>query len=875
MRTVKATAMNDVSSRSHAIFQLIFTQIKVTRQGDEEVRTERVSRISMVDLAGSERSGQINAGRGERLKEGNVINQSLSTLGKVISTLAERGKAKKAIHVPYRESTLTWLLKDSLGGNSKTVMLAAISPAGDNYEETLSTLRYANQAKNIVNKAVVNEDATATMVRKLNEEIEALRKQLEMAHVGGALPTADARGSGSGPDGLPLGPEGSDYMSVEDLEESERLMDNLTRSWEDKLVATMEMQAQRAEALRQHGILINEGEDTPVGVMAPRSTPYLLKLSAGGSAGECLVYYLKEGLTVVVQRGTTFEADEDEEEPLRLIELDGTAIEAEHCEFHCVNLEGETMVSLVPLDAEAIKVNDRYINKPLRLKAGDIIHLSDAHVYRYDNPEEPQAYIPLPPSATMRGVAPNRAAPAGLMPAPPGFEPHTPQDPDSGGGGNDAASSFGGSSSTMDDDDGLSSAADASETSNGSGSGSPAMRARLSEARAEAKFEYTPADEDKLLSALITDTQPQHTHFKLLPAYGVYLMCRHCQSEPHGARMSELLEKVAMLVSMNVMNASDVATLAFWLANASEMSMALRSDYTLAAFGCAGPQQKLAETAQEAFAQMLSEVKKRLRPGIPALLSDTSALAANGMGGLLGSPAGSESRRASLTGGAGSGRSSVSGPVDDPAVANVHYILDTLEAVHRVARGCLVSAGITSQLFQSIYYFIGAEAFNVFISDTNMFRCDKGLVIRYNLSLLTEWAAKHGLKVERHLRHITQASQLLQAQKVSLQYLDMICDACADLNSLQVEKILRHYRPGTDEEAVPVTLIDCVKGRFLASMDPQVQEDESVGNRVQLNRNPDFLLPFRLSGETHMSRRLVRESRGGVGLRGCVGLQRG
>ncbi|EDQ91013.1 uncharacterized protein MONBRDRAFT_15748, partial [Monosiga brevicollis MX1] len=181
MRTVKATAMNDVSSRSHAIFQLIFTQTAVIERGSKRVEQERVSKISLVDLAGSERSGQINAGKSDRMKEGNVINQSLSTLGKVISTLADKGRGKKGQHVPYRESVLTWLLRESLGGNSKTLMLAAISPAAINYEETLSTLRYANQAKNIVNRAVVNEDATATMVRQLNEEIERLRLELASA----------------------------------------------------------------------------------------------------------------------------------------------------------------------------------------------------------------------------------------------------------------------------------------------------------------------------------------------------------------------------------------------------------------------------------------------------------------------------------------------------------------------------------------------------------------------------------------------------------------------------------------------------------------------------------------------------------------------
>lgn len=153
---------------------------------------------SLVDLAGSERANSTGA-TGQRLKEGANINKSLTTLGKVISALAaqssadhpaKKGKKGKAEEfIPYRDSVrpcplsrflfsrsfkvLTWLLKDSLGGNSKTAMIAAISPA--DYEETLSTLRYADQAKKIKNKAVVNEDPNAKLVRELKEELEMLR----------------------------------------------------------------------------------------------------------------------------------------------------------------------------------------------------------------------------------------------------------------------------------------------------------------------------------------------------------------------------------------------------------------------------------------------------------------------------------------------------------------------------------------------------------------------------------------------------------------------------------------------------------------------------------------------------------------------------
>lgn len=126
-----------------------------------------------VDLAGSERANSTGA-TGERLKEGSNINKSLSTLGKVIQALA-KGKGS---FVPYRESVLTMLLRNALGGNSKTIMIAALSPADINYDETLSTLRYADQAKQIKNKAVVNESPTEKLIRELKEQIEDLKTQL-------------------------------------------------------------------------------------------------------------------------------------------------------------------------------------------------------------------------------------------------------------------------------------------------------------------------------------------------------------------------------------------------------------------------------------------------------------------------------------------------------------------------------------------------------------------------------------------------------------------------------------------------------------------------------------------------------------------------
>ncbi|KAL2865176.1 kinesin-3 family protein uncB [Aspergillus lucknowensis] len=176
-RTVASTKMNDTSSRSHAVFTITLKQIHHDLSTDET--TERTARIRLVDLAGSERAKSTEA-TGQRLREGSNINKSLTTLGRVIAALADpkqgrQGKRKGKEIVPYRDSILTWLLKDSLGGNSKTAMIACISPT--DYEETLSTLRYADQAKHIRTRARVNQDhlSAAERDRQIEEMAETIR----------------------------------------------------------------------------------------------------------------------------------------------------------------------------------------------------------------------------------------------------------------------------------------------------------------------------------------------------------------------------------------------------------------------------------------------------------------------------------------------------------------------------------------------------------------------------------------------------------------------------------------------------------------------------------------------------------------------------
>lgn len=177
-RRVGQTLMNSTSSRSHSVVMLQLHQY--TGKEDE---AGRHCKIVLVDLAGSERPAFASGGDQARFKEGVEINKSLTALGNVIAALAEGKK-----HVPFRDSVLTCLLRESLGGNSRTAMIAAVSPADSNFDESMSTLRFADRAKHIVNKAVVNEDPAEARLREMQEEIDRLRAQLNGTDGGGQAP---------------------------------------------------------------------------------------------------------------------------------------------------------------------------------------------------------------------------------------------------------------------------------------------------------------------------------------------------------------------------------------------------------------------------------------------------------------------------------------------------------------------------------------------------------------------------------------------------------------------------------------------------------------------------------------------------------------
>ncbi|GBE79083.1 kinesin-domain-containing protein [Sparassis crispa] len=380
-RTVAATNMNETSSRSHAVFTLLLTMKR--HDVDTNLDTEKVSRISLVDLAGSERANSTGA-TGQRLKEGANINKSLTTLGKVIAALAtasqaegKKGKKGKAEEfVPYRDSVLTWLLKDSLGGNSKTAMIAAISPADVQYEETLSTLRYADQAKKIKNKAIVNEDPNAKLVRELKEELEMLRARVSgstsEAVYDPKIPAAQQKVTYQAKDGTIKTVTKAELQ--EQLETSEKLMQGLNETWEQKMQRTQAVQKEREKALEELGITIDKNN---VGVHTPKSMPHLVNLNEDPLMSECLIYQLKSGRTIIGRL--------DSEKPAT-IRLSGESIAEEHCYFE--NNDGKVTLHALP-DAVTF-LNGRQISpdQSYKLRSGFRIILGEHHVFRFNNPEE-------------------------------------------------------------------------------------------------------------------------------------------------------------------------------------------------------------------------------------------------------------------------------------------------------------------------------------------------------------------------------------------------------------------------------------------------------------------------------------------------------
>ncbi|XP_019752705.1 kinesin-like protein KIF1A isoform X4 [Hippocampus comes] len=400
-RTVAATNMNETSSRSHAVFNIIFTQKR--HDADTDNTSEKVSKISLVDLAGSERADSTGA-KGTRLKEGANINKSLTTLGKVISALAEvdsgpnKNKKKKKVEsfIPYRDSVLTWLLRENLGGNSRTAMVAALSPADINYDETLSTLRYADRAKQIRCNAVINEDPNNRLVRELKEEVSRLKDLLFAQGLGDIIemtnamtgmspsPSLSALSSRAGSiaslhDRIMFSPANEE--AIERLKETEKIIAELNETWEEKLRRTEAIRMEREALLAEMGVAMREDGGT-VGVFSPKKTPHLVNLNEDPLMSECLLYYIKDGITRVGRVDAASRQD---------IVLSGHFIKDEHCTFTSSSgPQGETVV-LEPCEGAETYVNGKRVTEATVLKSGNRIILGKSHVFRFNHPVQARA----------------------------------------------------------------------------------------------------------------------------------------------------------------------------------------------------------------------------------------------------------------------------------------------------------------------------------------------------------------------------------------------------------------------------------------------------------------------------------------------------
>uniref|UniRef100_A0A3Q2PTP3 Kinesin-like protein KIF14 n=1 Tax=Fundulus heteroclitus TaxID=8078 RepID=A0A3Q2PTP3_FUNHE len=331
-RATAATGMNDKSSRSHSVFTLVMTQTKTEFVEGEEHDHSITSRINLVDLAGSERSSTAQTS-GERLREGASINKSLLTLGKVISAL---------------------LLKESLGGNSKTTMIATVSPAGTNVEESLSTLRYAQQARTIINVAKVNEDTSAKLIRELKAEVEKLR-------------AAQMSSQGVEPERVTLFQQEINTLKNK-LCQQEREMVEANRAWREKLEQAEKRKREETKELQKAGVTFK----------VDNRLPNLVNLNEDPQLSEMLLYMIKEGRTTVGKLKPDSSHD---------IQLTGTLIADQHCVISNIH----NTVSILPSDSAKTFVNGNLISESTVLHHGDRVILGGDHYFRFNHPAEVQS----------------------------------------------------------------------------------------------------------------------------------------------------------------------------------------------------------------------------------------------------------------------------------------------------------------------------------------------------------------------------------------------------------------------------------------------------------------------------------------------------
>ncbi|XP_045612556.2 LOW QUALITY PROTEIN: kinesin-like protein KIF14 [Procambarus clarkii] len=384
-RSIAATGVNEKSSRSHAVFTIKLTQIQVEDVEGEQLESSKVSIINLVDLAGSERVAAAQS-QGERLKEGVFINKSLLTLGKVITALSE-SEGRRRQFIPYRESVLTYLLKESLGGNSRTAMIATVSPCNIYLEETLSTLRYAQQASKIVNHNYINEDPTAVIIRSLKDEVERLRlqqlrrssSQLFDGEVMGDEEISDQEGGTDDKEKDLLERENAvnqkemeSNQAIQEKEEEiaglreqlrctqlhcQHVLSEKNRNLEQRLQAAEAQRQQALESLRRLGIASEK-----------ETGPMLINLSEDPQLSETLSYRLKNGTTSLGHSSCDL--------TLRGLHADN---------IHCSILNEDGNLQLLPKMDTDTYINGKLVTSPQNLQHNDRLVLAGIYYFRVSN----------------------------------------------------------------------------------------------------------------------------------------------------------------------------------------------------------------------------------------------------------------------------------------------------------------------------------------------------------------------------------------------------------------------------------------------------------------------------------------------------------
>ncbi|RWS30831.1 kinesin-like protein KIF28P [Leptotrombidium deliense] len=358
-RSIASTNMNETSSRAHTIVGISISQKTRNANGLE---TSKTSNVHLVDLAGSERLSGTMA-RGERLKEGVSINQSLSCLGNCIHALAEKTNNKN-IRVPYRDSVLTRLLMNALGGNSKTIMIAAISPADINYDETLSTLRYADRAKQIKTHATVNEDPTDSIIRQLKDENDKLKRMIDSGEGNISLTNVNVH-SFSEKDIKGMQEKWEEEMKAV-MVENERRMAEMKQTYEEKL-----HMRSNEEKFVSESRMDKEKEKFEEEL---RTNPYLSNLNFDEQLSGKIVHIIKFGANKI---GKSRESD---------IVLYGPSIHEQHATIH----RQEKGVVILERQADDCRVllNGDPVTSRVHLNHNDRLLFGSTQLFVYNHPSQ-------------------------------------------------------------------------------------------------------------------------------------------------------------------------------------------------------------------------------------------------------------------------------------------------------------------------------------------------------------------------------------------------------------------------------------------------------------------------------------------------------